>query len=114
MTMAKKAKSKSPFQGHWRITWMEQWDQDFVDEEVKGFFEFGPHNSGSFQFGYVQGIIDYRAVIRDSKSCIEFSWDGNDESSAAQGRGWAVLDGNEIKGMIFFHEGDESEFKANK
>jgi hypothetical protein len=31
-----------------------------------------------------------------------------------QGRGWAVLDGNKITGMIFIHQGDESEFKAEK
>ena len=41
-------------------------------------------------------------------------FDGNDEMDPIQGRGWAVLDGHEIKGMIFFHMGDESEFKAEK
>ena len=45
---------------------------------------------------------------------VEFTWDGNDEASPAQGRGWAILDGNEIKGMIFIHQGVESEFKAEK
>jgi hypothetical protein len=30
----------------------------------------------------------------------------------AQSRGWAVLDGEDIDGMIFFHRGDESRFKA--
>ena len=34
---------------------MDQWGQDFVDAEVEGFFEFGPNNGGSFQFGYVKG-----------------------------------------------------------
>ncbi len=114
MTMAKKEKSKCPLEGRWRITWMDQWDQDFVDAEVEGYFEFGPNNMGSFQFGYVQGQIDYRTGIRDTKPCVEFTWDGNDECSAAQGRGWAILDGNEITGMIFIHQGDESEFKAEK
>ena len=114
MIMAKKAKTKSPLQGRWRITWMEQWDQDFVDAEVEGYFEFGPNDMGLFQFGFVQGEIDYRKGIRDSQPCVEFTWDGNDECSAAQGRGWAILDGNEIKGMIFIHQGDESEFKAEK
>ena len=33
-------KARNPFVGRWRITWMEQWDQEFVDEEVEGFFEF--------------------------------------------------------------------------
>ena len=53
--MAKKTKSKSPLLSRWRITWMDQWDQDFVDQETEGYFEFGPNDSGSFQFGYVEG-----------------------------------------------------------
>ena len=31
-----------------------------------------------------------------------------------QGRGWAVLKGDEIHGMIFFHQSDESGFVAKK
>lgn len=107
-------KAKSPLQGRWRITWMDQWDQDFVDEETEGYFEFGTNDSGSFQFGYVQGEIDCRSGVRDGKPCVEFTWSGNDDGGAVQGRGWAILDGNEIKGMIFIHQGDESEFKAEK
>ena len=114
MTMAKNAKPKTPLKGYWRITWMSQWDQDFVDEEVEGYLEFGSNDLGSFQFGYVQGKIDYRTGVRDGKPSVEFSWDGHDESEAAQGRGWATLDGDEIIGMIYFHQGDESEFKAKK
>jgi hypothetical protein len=33
---------------------------------------------------------------------------------AAQGRGWAVVKGDELHGMIFFHQGDDSEFVAKK
>jgi hypothetical protein len=33
---------------------------------------------------------------------------------AAQGRGWAVLRGEEFHGMIFFHGGDDSEFVAKR
>jgi len=58
--------------------------------------------------------LPLRAGIRDSKPFAEFRWDGDDETSPAQGRGWAMLDGNEIEGMIFIHQGDESEFKAEK
>ena len=29
-----------------------------------------------------------------------------------QGRGWAVVKGDELHGMIFFHGGDDSEFVA--
>ena len=46
--MAKKAKAPNPFTGRWRIISMDQWDQDFVDAEVEGFFEFGSDNLGSF------------------------------------------------------------------
>jgi len=112
--MAKKSKSKSPFVGRWRITWMEMWDQDFVDEEVEGYFAFKPDGNGEFQFGYVRGDIDYKEVVREGKPSIEFTWDGNDEMDPAQGRGWAVLNGDEIEGTIFFHQGDESAFKAKR
>ena len=42
------------------------------------------------------------------------AWDGNAEMDAAQGRGWAVLKGDKLHGMIFFHGGDDSEFVAKK
>ncbi len=112
--MARKAKRDSPLAGRWRITWMEQWDQDFVDAEVEGFFEFRSNGLGEFQFGYVHGEIDYRQTTRDGKPAVEFSWEGNDELDPAQGRGWATLDGDELRGMIFFHLGDESEFQAKR
>jgi hypothetical protein len=42
---------------------------------------------------------------------VEFSWEGNDESDPASGRGWAVLeeDGS-LSGRIFFHLDDDSGF----
>ncbi len=110
--MAKKAKQK--FEGRWRITWMDQWDQTYVDAEVEGYFEFDSKNAGAFQFGYVRGEIDHRPSTRDGQPCLEFTWDGNDETDPATGRGWVVLDGDEMNGMIVFHQGDESAFKARK
>ena len=93
---------------------MDQWDQDFVDAEVEGYFELRRDGSGDFQFGYVRGESDFRESVRDGEPCIEFSWDGNDEMDPAQGRGWAGLNGDELKGAIFFHQGDESQFTARK
>ena len=93
---------------------MEQWDQEFVDAEVEGFFAFEPKGNGEFQFGYVRGDIDYNEVFRDGKPAVEFTWDGNDEMDPAQGRGWAASNGEEIEGQIFFHQGDDSAFKAEK
>jgi hypothetical protein len=77
--MAKKPKSKSPFEGHWRITWMETWSED-VDAEVDGYFEFQGPKYGSFHFAYVRGDIDFRESRRDGQPYIEFSWDGNERN----------------------------------
>ena len=110
--MAKKSKPQSPFEGRWRITSMEIWGQEFVDAEVEGFIEFRPNGLGSFQFAYVSGDIDYRDSTRDGKPSVEWSWDGNDEMDPAKGRGWAVIDGDEIHGVIAIHHGDQSEFVA--
>jgi hypothetical protein len=110
----KKSKPRSPLIGRWTIVSMSGWDQDYVNEEVQAFIEIKPAGSGGFHFGYVQGDFDYRDVLRDGKPGVEFSWDGNDEMDPAQGRGWAVLDDDRLKGMIFFHGGDDSDFEAER
>jgi hypothetical protein len=45
---------------------------------------------------------------REGKPAVEFSWNGQDEMDQAQGRGWLVLEGDELRGMFCFHLGDES------
>lgn len=114
--MAKKVKPENSFEGCWRIFWMDQWDQDYIDEEVEGFIEFEPKSGGSFQFGYVQGRIDYRTINRDGKRAVEFSWEGGDgaDGTSLIGRGWAILEGEALSGTIYIHEGDDSEFRAKK
>jgi hypothetical protein len=107
-----KAKPKSPFSGSWHIVSMSQWEEDYLDEEVEAFIEFDEKGNGTFQFGYVYGQMDCRLATRDGEPAVEFSWEGNDESEAAQGRGWAILQGAELHGMIFFHFGDDSHFVA--
>jgi hypothetical protein len=109
-----KAKPKSPFSGRWRILSMNAWDQDYIDEEEEGYFEFDETGGGEFHFGYVHGQMDCRLTTRDGEPAVEWSWDGNAEMDPAQGRGWAVLKGDELHGMIFFHQGDDSEFVATK
>jgi len=100
----------NPFLGRWRIVWMEMWDQDFIDMEVPGHFTFEKDGRGNFQFGLVQGDMDYRV----DGSRVEFSWFGNDEMDEASGRGCASIEHGELIGRIFFHRGDDSEFRATK
>jgi hypothetical protein len=112
--MPKKSKAKNPFQGRWLIEQMDQWDVGGECEEFQPFIEFERGDTGQFQFACVHGQMDCRIVQREGKPAVEFSWDGNDECEHVFGRGWAVLDGDELSGMIFFHMGDESGFKARR
>jgi hypothetical protein len=113
--MAKpKKKPESAFVGRWHIESMDQWDEDFINAEVRGFIEFDAQGRGEFQFGYVRGLMDCRLTTRDGGPAVEWTWDGNDEMDPAQGRGWAVLRGDELHGMIFFHQGDDSGFVAKR
>ena len=93
---------------------MEQWDQDYIDEEEEGYFEFDGKGGGEFHFGYVHGNMNCRPTTREGEPAVEWTWDGNDEMDPAQGMGWAVIKGDELHGKIYFHEGDDSEFVAKR
>jgi hypothetical protein len=108
------AKPMAPFEGRWRIVSMSAWDEDFIDEEEEGHFTFDGRGGGEFHFGYVHGHMNCRPGTRDGEPAVEWTWDGNDEMDPAHGCGWAVVKGDELHGMIFFHEGDESEFVARR
>ena len=58
-------------QGRYRITEMDMWDHDFIDEEVPGFIEFKAKGVGQFHFGYVRCDIDWRS---DEEDRAEFSF----------------------------------------
>ena len=47
---------------------------------------------------------------------MEFSWEGGDgaDGTPLTGRGWAILQENELRGMIFIHLGDDFEFVADR
>jgi hypothetical protein len=109
-----KRKTANPFQGRWLIEEMDQWDVEEEPEELQPFIEFERDNTGQFQFGCVYGEIDCRLGQRDGKPAVEFSWEGHYEDEQVLGRGWAVLDGDELHGMVFFHLGDESGFTARR
>jgi hypothetical protein len=92
---------------------MSLWDQDFVDAETEGYFQFSQGRRGEFQFGYVCGAMTCEHTERDGRPAVEWSWEGNDEMDPASGRGWAKLapDGS-LRGRIYLHTGDASDFTA--
>jgi hypothetical protein len=114
--MATKPSESQPWPGRWRIVSMSAWEDEYLNEEVEAFIEFEPKEGGSFQFGYVEGQIDWVASRRDGKPGIEFSWEGGDgaDGTPMSGRGWAILEADELRGMFFIHQGDDSEFVARR
>ena len=95
---------------------MSAWENDYLDEEVEAFIEFDDKDGGSFQFGYVQGVIDHRMANRGGEPAVEFTWEGGDgaDGTLLTGRGWGVLRDDQLHGEFFIHEGDESEFVAKR
>lgn len=108
------AKRGNPFLGTWRITEMEVWDSDYIDDVVPGFIRFEDRQSGEFQFGTVSGGIDYRLTERVGRDIIEFSWDGQNDNDPGCGRGWALLEVNKMEGRLYIHGGDDSWFIATR
>ena len=100
--------------GKWRIAAMEQWDKEFIDLVVPGHITLKKDGFGNFQFGAVEGTIDYQIEKIGELERLEFTWEGHDEFDPACGRGWAVIEGNELHGRLYFHLGDDSWFKATK
>lgn len=101
--------------GWWRITEMDNWDQDAVDLVQPGFIEFDEDGLGGLGFIAVSGELDYRVADLDGRPGAEFSWQGFDEGDDACGRGWAAVDPDgTLEGYIYFHLGDESGFRAER
>jgi hypothetical protein len=80
----------------------------------KGFIEFDASGTGRFRFGETRGDLDGKVGLRDGKQAIDFSWEGADGSGERWGRGWAVLESNELHGTVFIHKGGETSFVAKR
>lgn len=98
--------------GKWRIESMELWDSEFIDLVEEGHFTFSENGMGSFVFGAVTAEIDW--VRETGSGRTDFTWEGSDEGDPASGRGWAVIEDDQLKGRIYFHRGDASEFAASR
>ena len=101
--------------GRWRITEMDNWDQEAVDLVEPVLIEFDEDGLGELGFIAVTGELDCRDANRDGRPGVEFSWQGSDEGDDVSGRGWAALnpDGT-LEGHLYFHLGDDSAFRAER
>jgi hypothetical protein len=74
-----------------------------------------PENGGEFQFRLVTGSIDGYLEDSNGKERFVFTWEGAAEMDEASGSGWLQLSSkDEVEGLIKFHGGDRSTFKARK
>lgn len=101
-----------PVPSRWRITSMEQWDQDFVDLVQPGFIAFRVDHRGDFAFGAVECTLRW-TVSAKNRSRLAFRFSGFDEGDEVDGHGWVKLqtDGS-LAGHIEFDGGDKSGFTA--
>ena len=74
----------------------------------------GNREAGLFRLGNLEGQLDCRVTKRDDRPAVEFTWEGHDESEHAFGRGWAMAEGDELEGMLYFHLGDETGFSGRR
>ena len=60
--------------------------------------------------------MDWRPGTRDGQPAVEWTWEGTDgaDMTDVTGRGWAKLDGDDLRGMIVIHLGEESDFVAKR
>jgi hypothetical protein len=102
------------FLGNWRIVEMELWDRDVLHMVEPASLTLAKDNQGRIAFIAVEAWVDYRVVLREGLPAIEFSFQGTDEGDEISGRAWAVLEGERLRGRLFFHMGDDSSFVAER
>lgn len=105
------------FVGYWKITDMEVWSRKYIDIVVPGFIEFTYEDdlfTGTFQFGTISGELDCRLRDIEGVTFVEWSWEGQNDTSPASGRGWARLVEGDLTGRIFIHGGDNSAVRAKR
>jgi hypothetical protein len=113
------AKSNTPYApsilGRWQINVVGMSDAPHLDTAVEAFIKIDEEHGGSFQFGLVQGEIDWRPTRRRRRPAIVFTWSGRDGRTPASGRGWAVLDTDRrLRGKVFIHQGRDTSFSAER
>lgn len=111
-----KQELRRAFIGRWRIVKMSEWDNDFVDEDVKAYLLIEKSGSGEFRFGYVSGDDVHGEFKQQGKDIIfDFTWDGSDECDHVFGDGWMKLTNKTTaEGELRFHGGEKSHFWVKK
>jgi hypothetical protein len=104
---------RSSICGHWRIVWMELWDDEYINCVVPGYIKMYADGFGEFQFGVVEGSFH---VAPPERSSFDSKWEGSNECDEALGEIDGIIEmidqQEELNGTVSFWDGDESTYKA--
>jgi hypothetical protein len=92
----------------------ELWDVEDLDSMEPAHVTLKPRGHGRLGLLAIEAELDYRVVQRDGLPAVEFSFEGSDEGDRISGRGWAALNGEQLRGRLFFNQGDDSGFTARR
>lgn len=104
---------KKKFVGSWRIIELQGFDSEYVDLCGPAKVKITPRGVGHINFGAVEVEIDCKMDDLDER-VIRFTFEGGDEGDPICGRGYCLVDGDQMAGRIFRHFGDEFGFKATR
>lgn len=113
-SMATGGTAKHALLGTWRIVETELWDLDDLDLIEPAYLTLEPRGHGRLGLLAIEATLDYRVVQREGLPAIEFSFEGFDEGDRISGRGWAICEGERLRGRLFWHQGDDSAFTASR
>jgi len=82
--------AKDNFIGKWHIIKVSEWDNDYVNEEVKAYIKIEKSGLGEFHFGYVQCSMS--GDFKGNELVYDFTFEGNDECAPTNGDGWMKID----------------------
>jgi len=108
-----KAIIKKPFVGEWRITELQGFDAEYVDLCGPAKLKISTRGTGRMNFGAVEVELDCKMDDLDQRA-LRFSFEGGDEGDAICGRGYCLIEGDEMVGRIFRHLSDDFGFKAKR
>jgi hypothetical protein len=113
--MKQTEKRKDDLVGKWHITKMSEWDDDYINEEVKAGIKIEKSGTGEFHFGYVQCSMSGYFKKNVTELAYDFTFEGSDECDPTNGDGWmkAKPDGT-AEGEMRFHMSDRSKFWAKR
>jgi hypothetical protein len=112
--MATDRPAKNALLATWRVVETELWDVDDLDLTEPARVTLKPKGHGRLGLLAIEAELDYRVVQRVGLPAVEFSFEGFDEGDRISGRGWAALDGEQLRGRLFFHQGDDCGFTARR